>query len=140
MPSDAVVTIILLIVTVLAMATQRLRTDIIALLVLLFLIISGILTADEAFSVFGQPVILIVASIFVIGAALLDTGVATLIANQILRIGQGGEAYLMFIVMLTTAILTAFLHGLLMVALLLPALLRVARQANRLRRNQRQAG
>ncbi|MCB9103605.1 MAG: SLC13 family permease [Anaerolineales bacterium] len=132
MPSDAVVTIILLIVTVLAMATQRLRTDIIALLVLLFLIISGILTADEAFSVFGQPVILIVASIFVIGAALLDTGVATLIANQILRIGQGGEAYLMFIVMLTTAILTAFLDGLLVVALLLlPAVLRcVARQAN----------
>lgn len=130
MPSDAVVTIILLFVTVLAMATQRLRTDIIALLVLLFLIISGILTADEAFSVFGQPVILIVASIFVIGAALLDTGVATLIANQILRIGQGGERYLMFIVMLATAILTAFLDGLLVVALLLPAVLRVARQAN----------
>jgi di/tricarboxylate transporter len=130
MPSEAVVTIVLLIVTVFAMATQRLRTDIIALLVLLFLIISGILEAEEAFSVFGQPVILIVASIFVIGAALLDTGVATLIANHILRIGQGGETYLMFIVMLTTAVLTAFLDGLLVVALLMPAVLRVARQAH----------
>ena len=129
MLSEALVTIILLLVTVLVMTTQRLRADIIALLVMLFLIISNILEADEAFSVFGQPVILIVASIFVIGAALLDTGVATLIANQMLRFGQGGELSLMFIVMLTTALLTAFLDGLLVVALLLPAVLRVARQA-----------
>jgi len=113
----------------LAMASQRLRTDIIALMVMLFLIVSGILEADEATSVFGQPVILIVGSIFVIGAALLDTGVATLIANQILRFGQKGELYLMFIIMLTTAILTAFLDGLLVVALLMPAVLRVARQS-----------
>ncbi len=130
MLSQAIVTIILLAVTVLAMATQRVRNDIVALLVLLFLIISGILEAEEAFSVFGQPVILIVAGIFVIGAALLDTGVATLLANQILRFSQGGELILMFIVMLTSALLTAFLDGLLVVALLMPAVLRVARQAN----------
>ena len=129
MPSQALLTILLLIVTLVTMAIPRLRGDIIALLVMLFLILSGILEADEALSAFGQPVIIIIASVFVIGAALLDTGVAMLIANQILRIGRGGELYLMFIVMLASAILTAFLEGLLVVALLLPAVLRVARQA-----------
>lgn len=127
--SQAVFTIILLIVTLVVLAGQWLRTDLMALLVMLALVASRILDPGEAFSAFGQPVILIVAGVFVIGAALLDTGVATLIANQILRFGQRGEAVLMLIIMLTAAILTAFLDGLLTVALLLPAVLKVARQA-----------
>jgi di/tricarboxylate transporter len=126
---QAIFTIILLITTLVVLAGQWLRSDIAALLVMLVLIASRILSPGEAFSAFGQPVILIVASIFVIGAALLDTGVATMIANQILRFGRRGETVLMLIVMLTAAGLTAFLDGLLVVALLLPAVLRVARQA-----------
>jgi di/tricarboxylate transporter len=128
--SEATFTIILLIVTLVVLAGQWLRTDLAALLVMLSLVISGILEPLEAFSAFGQPVIVIVAAVFVIGAALLETGVATMIANQILRFGQRGEVTLIFIVMLTAAVMTAFLEGLLVVALLLPAVLRVARQAN----------
>jgi len=128
--SEATFTIILFIVILIVLAGQWLRTDLAALLVMLSLVISGILEPLEAFSAFGQPVIVIVASVFVIGAALLETGVATVIANQILRFGHRGELTLIFIVMLTAAVMTSFLEGLLVVALLLPAVLRVARQAN----------
>lgn len=130
MPLEATFTLSLLIATVVVLSAQWLRADLTALLVMLALIISGILSPAEAFSAFGQPVILIVASVFVIGAALFETGVATLIANQILRFGSRGETMLLFIIILSAAGLTAFLDGLLVVALLLPAVLRVARQAN----------
>lgn len=126
---DAAFTIILLVATVVVLAGQWLRNDLAALLVMLLLIASGILTPTEAFSSFGQPVILIVASVFVIGAALLETGVAALIAARILRFAHRGEIALMFIIIVTAAVLTAFLDGLLVVAMLLPAVLRVARQA-----------
>ncbi|MBE7474188.1 MAG: SLC13 family permease [Anaerolineales bacterium] len=129
MSLEATFTIILLVVTLVALSAQWLRADLTALLVMLLLIISGILSPGEAFSAFGQPVILIVASVFVIGAALFDTGVATLIANQILRFGSRGEVGLLAIIILAAAGLTAFLDGLLVVALLMPAVLRVARQA-----------
>lgn len=129
MITPAAFTIILLFITLVVLAGQWLRTDLAALLVMLLLIASGILTPAEAFSAFGQPVILIVASVFVIGAALLETGVAALIAAQILAFASRGEVTLMFIIIVTTAVLTAFLDGLLVVALLLPAVLRVARQA-----------
>ncbi len=128
--SEATFAILLLFVTLVLLAGQWLRFDLTALLVMLALIASGILSPAEAFSSFGQPVILIIASIFVISAALLETGVATMIANQILRFGQRGETMLMLIVMLAAAALTAFLDGLLVVALLLPAVLRVAREAD----------
>ena len=118
---QAIFTIVLLIATLVVLAGQWLRSDMAALLVMLVLIASRILSPVEAFSAFGQPVILIVASIFVIGAALLDTGVATMIANQILRFGHRGEVTLIFIVMLTAAVMTSFLEGLLVVALPAPS-------------------
>lgn len=129
MPLEAAFTIFLLVVTLVVLANQWLRADVTALLVMLALILTGVLSPTEAFSPFGQPVILIVASIFVLGAALFETGVATLIANQILRFGGQGETALLLVIMLTAAIMTAFLDGLLVVALLMPAVLRVARQA-----------
>ncbi len=129
MPYEAAFTIFLLVITLVVLANQWLRADVTALLVMLALIVTGVLSPTEAFSPFGQPVILIVAGIFVLGAALFDTGVATIIANQILRFGGRGEIALLLVIMLTAAIMTAFLDGLLVVALLMPAVLRVARQA-----------
>lgn len=128
--AQAIVTIILLVLTIIALSAQWIRSDLMALLVLLILVVGRILTPDEAFSAFSQPVIIIIASVFVIGAALLDTGIATMIADRILRFGRYGELVLMLVVMLIAALLTAFLDGLLVVALLLPAVLKVAGKAN----------
>ncbi|MEW5960846.1 MAG: SLC13 family permease [Chloroflexota bacterium] len=130
MTLPAVFTIFLLILTLVVMSIPRWRADVIALLVMLLLIISGILTPAEAFSAFGQPVIFIVVGVFVLGAALFETGVATIIANQILRFSRRGETTLLAVIILTAAVLTAFLDGLLVVALLMPAVLRVARRSN----------
>lgn len=122
-------TIFLLIATLIVMSTQRLRPDITALMVMLLIVLSGILTPAEALSAFGQPVIIIVASVFVIGAALFETGVAIIIANQILRFRGQGETVLLLVIMLITGTMASVLGGLLSVALVMPAVLRVAREA-----------
>lgn len=121
-------TLILLIATLVVMSSQKLRADLVALLVMLLLILSGTLSSTEAFSAFGQPVIVIVASIFILGAALYETGVATIIANQIVRFAGRGEGLLMLVIMLTAGLMTSVLGGLLVVSLLMPAVLRVARR------------
>lgn len=129
MSLHALVTLALLLATVAALASQRLRPDVTALLVTLFLILSGVLEAGEAFSAFGQPVIVIVASIYIIGAALYETGVAAVIADQLLRFRKGGHLALLTAVMLTAGLLSAILSSLLVTAILLPAVLRLARKA-----------
>ncbi len=125
----AAFTIILLIATLVVMSTQRWRADLVALVVMLLLIVSGILTPLEAFSAFGQPVIPIVAGIYVLGAALYETGVATIIANHIMRFSGRGEIILILVIILTAAAMSAVLSGLLVVAVLMPAALRISRQA-----------
>ena len=129
MNSQAIFTIILLILTLAVLTSQRLRADLTAILVMLALIFSGTLTPEETFSAFGQPVIVIVASIFILGAALHETGVTVIIANQILRFSGRGEVVLMVAIMLIAATMSAVLNGLLVVAVLMPAVLSVARQA-----------
>jgi di/tricarboxylate transporter len=128
MSAEAAFTLALLVITLVVMAAQWLRADLTALLVMLVLIFSGILSPEEAFSAFGQPVIIILASIYVLGAALFETGVANIIADQLLRVAARGPIVLLVAVMLTAAAMSAFLSGLLVVAVLMPAVLRLGRQ------------
>ncbi len=121
-------TLIVLVVTIAAFASRRWRSDIIALLIMLSLVISGIVAPEDAFGAFGQPVVIITAAIYVMGAALYDTGVGNIIANQLLRFGGHSETRLLLAIMLTAAVLTAALDGMLVLVLLMPAVLRVARQ------------
>lgn len=129
MTIQAALTLIILIATLLVLASQRLRPDLTALLVTLALILSQVLSPAEAFSAFGQPVIIIVPSIYILGAALYQTGVATIIANQLLRFSKQGPVVLILVIMLTAGLLSAVLSSLLVTAVLLPAVLRLARQA-----------
>ncbi len=72
--------------------------------------------------------IVIVACVYVLGAALFESGVANIIAAQILRFGGKGEVSLLLVIMGVATALTAVLDGMLVVALLLPAVLRIARE------------
>lgn len=121
-------TLLLLLATLLVMASQRLRSDLVALIVLTVLLVSGIVDPRQAFAGFGQPVIIIVACVYVLGAALFETGVTNIIAAQILRFGGKGEVSLLLAIMAVATTLTAVLDSMLVVALLLPAVLRIARQ------------
>ncbi len=122
-------TLIVLMVSLAVMAVQRLRPELTALLVTLALIIAGILSPTEAFSAFGQPVIIIVPTIFIIGRALNDTGVAAIVARQLLRVGNKSRVTLMLSIMLTAGLLSAVLSSLLVIAALLPAVVRIAKRA-----------
>jgi di/tricarboxylate transporter len=128
MTIQAAVTLTILIVTLVVLGTQRLRPDLTAICATLALILTGILSPAEAFSAFGQPVIIIIPSIYVLGAALVETGVATMIANRLSRLSNQGPVVLMLVIMITAGLLSAVLSSLLVIALLLPAVLRITRR------------
>jgi di/tricarboxylate transporter len=62
------------------------RYDLVALLALLFLVVTGIIPASEAFSGFGHPAVITVGAILVVSRGLYDTGVIDLIAGVLFRI------------------------------------------------------
>ncbi len=70
------------------MASNRVRFDVVALLVLLALMLSGVLTVDEALSGFGSSVVILVAGLLIIGEMLARTGVARAVGDWILKKGR----------------------------------------------------
>lgn len=110
------------------LVSQKLRTDLVALFVMLALIATQVLTPEEAFRALGRPLIVIVAGIFVVGAALRETGVVALISQGILRWTGSGQRTMLLVIMGTAALLSAILSSMLVVVIFMPVVLRVARE------------
>ena len=76
----------LLFVTIILFISDRLRLDVVAVLVILALMLSGLLSPGEALAGFGDPVVLLIAGLFVVGKALLRTGVAYAVGNWLMKV------------------------------------------------------
>ena len=89
-----------------AMATNKVRYDFLALVVVLALSLSGVITVGQAFSGFGHPVVILIACLLVVGEMLDKTGVAQNIGESIARIGGQSYAKLLSLLMLSAALLS----------------------------------
>jgi di/tricarboxylate transporter len=108
--------------------SERIRIDLAAMLTLLALAFTGILTPDEALKGFASEPAIIVAAVFVISAALSATGVTDRIGVLIARAAGGSEWRAILVVMPAVAILAAFSHHLMVTAMMLPIVLKLARE------------
>ena len=101
----------LLLVTVILFASDRLRLDVVAMLVIGALLLSGLLSPREALAGFGDPVVLLIAGLFVVGESLLRTGVAYAVGNWLMRVAGTSPTRLLVLLMLTVAALSAFMSS-----------------------------
>jgi di/tricarboxylate transporter len=109
--------------------TEWLRVDVVALIVVIALMLTGLLKPSEAIAGFSNPVVLTIASLFVIGGGVLQTGLAASIGNTILKIAGTSPTRLIVTVMLAVALLSAFMSDTGTVAVLLPAVISLAASA-----------
>ena len=98
-------------------AWGRLRADIVAILVVLALMLSGVLTPQESLAGFGDPVVILIAAIFIVGEALVNTGVAHRLGEAVLKVGGGSETRLIALVMVLAGGLGAFMSSSAIVAM-----------------------
>ena len=113
-------------VTAALMASNRVRFDIVALLVVLSLMLSGVLSVGEALSGFGNPVVIMLAGLLVVGEMLDRTGVAGSMGDAILKKGGNSETRLLIVIMASAAMLGAVMSSTAVVAIFIPIVLRVA--------------
>ncbi len=129
---------ILISLTILALAvilfvTERLRVDLIALLVLGGLALAGQVTPAEALSGFSNPAVVTVWAVFILSGGLSRTGVAGLLGRQVLRVAGQGEVRLILVIMLTAGLLSAFMNNVGVAAMLLPVVVDIAQETGRSR-------
>ncbi|TVQ97891.1 MAG: SLC13 family permease [Deltaproteobacteria bacterium] len=100
--------------------------DLVALMALLTLMVTGVLTVPEALAGFSDPVVLMIAALFVVGEGLFRTGVASSIGQLPLRLGGDNPRVILAVIMLLVAVLSAFMSSTGTVAVMLPVVVGIA--------------
>jgi di/tricarboxylate transporter len=124
--------LITLIITGAAMVlllTERLRADLVALLVVVALGTSGVLTSEETFSGFSRSAVITLLAIFILAAGLERSGITRRVGDLLIRIAGTSEQRLVVTVMLAGAFLSLFMNNIAAAAVLLPAVSGAAKRS-----------
>lgn len=129
MTGDALLVYAILAGTILLFASNRVRLDLVAILSLLALALTGVLTPSETLAGFSDPAVVMIAGLFVVGGGMLRTGLAERVGWVLGRVAGTGRARATLVLMLGTGTLSAFMSTTGTVALLLPVTMVLARGA-----------
>jgi di/tricarboxylate transporter len=120
----------ILIVAFALLITERLRNDLVALLIVISLAVSGLLTTEQALAGFGSEPAIVVVSIFVMSAALHATGLSDTLGAWIGRLAGSSYSRMIAVIMPAVALLSAFTHHVTTTAVMLPVTMTMARERN----------
>ncbi len=126
MNADLLIVLLLLGAAILMFSLGRPRSDAVALLMLVALPFTGLITVNEALAGFANANVVLIAAMFVIGEALARTGVAQGIGDWLARRGGSGPARLIALLMAAVALLGSVMSSTGVVAIFVPVVLRIA--------------
>ncbi|MEP6901678.1 MAG: SLC13 family permease [Actinomycetota bacterium] len=129
MDTQLIITFSILIAALILFLTEKLPADLVALLVVVALGVSGVLTPQEAFSGFSRSAVITIMAIFILTEALQRTGVTEQVGNILLKVGGKSELRLVVAVMTAGAFLSLFMNNIAAAAVLLPAASGAAKKA-----------
>ncbi len=127
--SDQWIVLTILGVTIALFVSDRLPLDLVALMSVVALMVVGVLTPQEGMQGFANPIVPMIAALFVVGAALEASGVAAWIGDRLAALGGASEVRRMAVLMATSAVLSSFMSSTGTVAILLPAAVGIARRS-----------
>jgi di/tricarboxylate transporter len=110
--------------------TERLRNDLVAVLIILALALTRVLKPAEALAGFSSEPALVVAAIFVLSAALHRTGLSDTLGAWIGRAAGSSFNRAVAVIMPSVALLSAFTHHVTTTAVMLPVTLDLSRERN----------
>ncbi len=122
-------TLVILALSAVFFVNGRIRSDIVALCALILLMLLQILTPDEALSGFSNSVVIMMIGLFIVGGAIVQTGLAKKISGKIMQLAGKNESRIFILVMLVTSAIGAFVSNTGTVALMLPIVVSLAASA-----------
>ncbi len=122
--------IALVVIAVILFATEKLPVDLVALLVMGALLVSGIISPEEGIAGFSNPATVTVGAMFVLSAGLFKTGAVDYLGRVLNRLFKLDLWVALSVTMIIAGGLSAFMNNTPVVAIFMPILLGVARDLN----------
>lgn len=128
MNPDVIIVCVVLLATIALFISERLKPDVIGLLIMASLGASGVLSPDKLFAGFGNQAVVTIAAMFVLSAALMRTGVVSALGASLTRLSKGNRQRFRTLSLGVVSVLSAFINNTPVVVVFIPAVLSVCRQ------------
>ena len=127
---EIVFVLVLTICAVVLFVTEKFSTDIVAILVMIALLVSGILTPAEGLAGFANTATVTVGAMFVLSAGVFRSGAVNFVSRGLGKAARRSSALMLFVLMVGVGVLSSFLNNTAAVAILIPVVIVVARRAD----------
>ena len=117
-------------IAIILFISERLRVDVVAMMVLTSLILTGLVTVEQAFTGFSSPAVITVLAVFIVSGGMTRSGVADRIGELILQAAGASQLRMTLLIMLGVGVMSAFMNNIGAVAILLPAVMSVSRKTD----------
>jgi len=125
---DMIIVFILLGGTITLFVLDLLRVDLVGLLMMVLLPLTGVVSPEDAVAGLSSNAVVSIIAVMIIGAGLNKTGVMNVVAAQLIKVAGKGEKRIMVVVSATVAVISSFMQNIGAAALFLPATMRISRQ------------
>ncbi|MFN0141800.1 MAG: SLC13 family permease [Pyrinomonadaceae bacterium] len=124
--SPIAVTLILLVVAIILFATEKIPVDIVGLLLVMALVLTQVLTMQEAVAGFGNDIIITIGGLFVLVGGLAKTGIVDMLGRRLHKTAGDNVFFLTALIMISAAISASVLKNTTTTAMFLPIIIGLA--------------
>jgi di/tricarboxylate transporter len=128
MSAEIITVLMILAAVIVLLITEWLPLEVLALLVLGVLAITGIVSSTEALAGFSNPAVVTIWAVFILSGGLTRTGIANILGRQLMNVAGRKESQLIVIIMVISGVLSAFMNNVAVAALMLPVVMDIARK------------
>lgn len=128
MTPDMIMVLVILGTSVLFLVTEWIPMEVVALLVLGAMALTGLVSSTDALSGFSNPAVVTVWAVFILSGGLTRTGVANKIGRFVLKVSGTGETRMIVVIMICAGAMSAIMNNVAVAALMMPVVMDIARQ------------
>lgn len=131
MTAEIILVLGILVVVIGVLVTEMMPLEVLALLVLGVLAVTGLVGPKEALAGFSNPAVVTIWAVFILSGGLTRTGIANILGRYLLKMAGSGDLRLLLLVMVIAGGLSAFMNNVAVAALMLPVVMDITRKTNR---------
>ncbi len=128
---EIAIVLVVLLGAVVLFATERYPVDVVAIIAMSVLVVSGIITPEQGVSGFSNSATITVAAMFILSAALFKSGAVVGIGKKMAQLFKYNFWVGIFVLMVTVAGISAFINNTPVVAIFIPILAGAAASSNK---------
>jgi di/tricarboxylate transporter len=125
---EMTLTLTILVIAIILFATEWIRMDLVSLMVLMAVALTGLVSVEQAFAGFSNPAVVTVAAVFVLSAGISSTGAINRLGEHLIEWTGDNLALLTAMIMLTVALFSAFINNIGATAMLMPVVVMVSQK------------